>query len=295
MNTSNLPHKRSNKYLFKGEPKNCKSCAAASFPKPYIIDLDKRIRSVAAYWDGIDFEYDWFDDFTSLDKKLDSLMIHCEFETIVFDGITSFAEMIINTMIKTRPAGQKKIIRGGIEMTQIEDFGGEQRAFNVIFEKLFLIQQKLDVNVIVTAHVIEVEKAIRPGVTIKTRTLLTAGKKVAAFLPVHFDEVYHFQIDVPIEEGGIPRAVAFTKHSGDDWACTTYNVPAILDFTNQSFYEVLQDAKKEGQNAKSNDNRRTENDTTNETTGIEGLESSDKIIREERKISESIGDHTKIF
>lgn len=247
MNTANLPNRRGNKFLFKGEPKNCKSCAAASFPNPYFFDIDERIRSVAAFWKDRNFEYDQFDSFEGVDKKLDLLLMKCPYDTIVFDGITSFAELAINTMIKTRPSGQKKIIRGSIEMTQIEDFGGEQRAFNIAFEKLFMIQKKFDVNLIVTAHVIETEKAIRPGVTIKTRTLLTAGKKVAAFLPVHFDEVYHFQINVPLEVEGMPRSVAFTKHSGDDWACTTYNIPPVLDFTNVSFYDVLMEARKAGE------------------------------------------------
>lgn len=301
MNTRNLKTRKSNKYLFKGEPKSRKSCSAASFPNSYIIDLDKRIRSIAAFHRNHDFDYDWFDSFTPLDEKLDMLLRRCDYDTIVFDGCTTFAEMIINTMIKSRPLNPKTT-RAGVRMTEIEDFGGEQRAFDIVFDKLFAIHQKFDVNIIVTAHVIEVEKAIRPGYTIKTRSLLTAGKKVAAFLPVRFDEVYHFQVNVPLEEGGFPRSEAFTQHSGDDWACTTYNIPPVLDFTNKSFYDVLMKAREEANNDEGTSTIEPgsievgfelESTRRDESTRIEGLEISNQDAGKESESSKITFDDSK--
>lgn len=238
MNTRDLTNKLSNVYLFKGEPKNGKSIAAASFPEIYIFDLDRRIRSIVAYYKDRDFEYDHFNDFIQVDNRLDSLLRSCPYKSILFDGFTTFADLVINSMIGSRPPNAKTT-RAGVRMTEIEDFGGEQRAFDIAIDKLFKLHYKWGIDVIMTAHVIEVEKALRPGVTIKSRSLLTAGKKVAAFLPVRFDEAYHFQVNEPIETGGIPKFEVLTRHTGDDWASTTYDIPPVIDITNKSFYDEL--------------------------------------------------------
>lgn len=285
--------KQSNKYLFKGEPKNGKSIAAASFPKPYIFDLDKRIRSIAAFYPDKDFDYGWFNNFISVDKQLDLFLLRCEYRTLIFDSVTSFAEILINTMINDRPKNPRTT-RGGVRMTEIEDFGGEQRGFNAAFDKLFMIQEKYDVNIIVTAHVIEVEKSIKPGVTIKSRSLLTAGKKVAAFLPVHFDEAYHFQVDVPLD-GGNPIFECLTKHVGDDWASTTYNIPNKIDFTNKSFYDELQRLRKETNERLSNSTSNDEIGVGDQKTGGQGIEFSDSSDREKQEIGDDSVNDSKTF
>lgn len=238
MNTRDLTNKLSNVYLFKGEPKVGKSLAGASFPDQYIFDNDKRIRSIVSYYPDREYEYDQFDSFIDIDNKLDSLLRSCPYKSVMFDGFTTFADIIINNMIYSRPVNPKTT-RAGVRMTEIEDFGGEQRAFDIVISKLFKLHFKWDIDVIMTAHVIEVEKALRPGVTIKSRSLLTAGKKVAASLPVRFNEAYHFQINEPIEIGGIPKFEVITHHTGDDWAATTYRIPSVIDITNKRFYDEL--------------------------------------------------------
>lgn len=245
MNTKDLPLKRSNFYLFKGDPGASKSISGTSFPECYIFDLDKRIRSVASFWKNRNYDYDQFDSFESIQTKLEKLLSSCPYQSILYDGLTSTAEILIRDMIDARPVNPKTT-RAGVRMTEIEDFGGEQRGLDYIINQLIKIRTKHDVDVIVTAHVIEIEKQLRNGATIKVRSLLTAGKKVAAFLPIHFDERYHFQVNEPVEIGGISRYEVITRHTGEDWASTTYNIPPRIDITNKSFYQELQRLREEG-------------------------------------------------
>ena len=76
--------------------------------------------------------------------------------------VLRFAEKAIQDMIKSRPMNPKTT-KAGFSMAEIEDFGGEQRAFDEIFDLLFAIHKKWDANVIITAHVIEIKRSTRPG------------------------------------------------------------------------------------------------------------------------------------
>lgn len=59
--------------LFKGDPGSGKSIAAGSFPNPYFIDNDGRMKSVINFWRprGKEFEYDRFDNFINTNKRLE--------------------------------------------------------------------------------------------------------------------------------------------------------------------------------------------------------------------------------
>src|SRR6266702_6613989 len=90
--------------LFKGDPGSGKSIAAASFPKPYFFDNDFRMKSVINFWRprGKEFEYDRYTDFQSVNRRLEQFYQECPFETLVYDGITTGADMILKTMVDTR-------------------------------------------------------------------------------------------------------------------------------------------------------------------------------------------------
>lgn len=236
--------------LFKGDPGCGKSIAAASYPGhrerknigPYFFDIDKRIKSVINYWRprGREFIYDHYQNFYQIQQKLEEFTVYCPFETLVFDGITMGGKLILRTMIDTRDSGSKRVIRGGIELNQIEDYGGEGKGLDKIIEMLQVISVRQSVNVIVTAHILETSSTdIKTKVTTVSRSLLTGGKKVAASLPVCFDEAYHFDVQPSFDPNEMPKHTIVTHNVGDDWAKTALPLPMRLDFTNQSLYDVI--------------------------------------------------------
>lgn len=237
--------------LFKGDPGAGKSIAAASYPGhkekenigPYFIDNDVRMKSVINYWRprGREFHFDQFETFLDTNKRLEDFMKHgCPYRTIVYDGITTGSEVILNDMIVTRPATSKKVTRGGIEFLQIEDYGGEMRGLITLINNLKYISVTQGTNVIVTAHVLTTETYdIKTRVTTESRSLLTAGKKVAARLPVDFDEAYHFDVQPDLDITKMPRYTILTHNVGRDWAKTALPLPLRLDFTDASLYEKI--------------------------------------------------------
>lgn len=243
MNTADIKLDQRLFCLFKGDPGSGKSIAAGSFPKPYFIDNDGRMKAVINFWRprGKEFEYDRFSSFLETNRKLEEFMNYCPFETIVYDGITTGADIILQTMIDTRDSGAKKKLRGGIELLQIEDYGGEDRGLTTIINNLKALSFKWNIHVVVTAHVLTVEQTdVTKKVTNVSRTLLTAGKKVAAKLPVSFDEAYHFDVQTSMDMANpMPKYTIITSNTGWDWAKTALGLPLRIDFTNKSLFNEI--------------------------------------------------------
>lgn len=242
MNTSNVALDSRLFCLFKGDPGSGKSVAAGSFPKPYFFDLDHRIKAVVNYWRprGKEFEYDHFSTTAAIISRLEDLKRYCPFETVVFDGITSSSDLLVSDMIGSREGNKKKIMKAGIELAQIEDYGGESRGLTVILDGLVAISLLHNVHVIVTAHVLAVESTdLKTKKTTVSRSLLTAGKKIAAKLPKDFDEAYHFQVVDSMEMNAPPRYTCITKNVGADWAKTALPLPLQIDFTDGSLFGTI--------------------------------------------------------
>jgi len=229
--------------LFKGDPGCGKSIAAASFPEPYFFDLDGRMKSVANFWRprGKKFTFDHYTSFDPLFDKLEQFSEYCPFGTLIYDGLTSGGDQILNDMLRFRGRSSKKIMRGArIEQYQIEDYGGEGRGLQMIVDKLKDISFRKGVHVIVTAHVLTTESTdLKTKQTITSRTLLTAGKKVAAKLPKDFDEAYHFDIQPGFGPDDPPKYTIVTKNTGWDWAKTALPLPLRIDFTDASLYVII--------------------------------------------------------
>lgn len=246
--------------LFKGDPKTGKDIAAHSFAVAgplYTFDLDSRMESVLNYYTRTvprpdivrNITYDRFQDFFSLYQRLEELKLNCPYKTVVMSSLTSLARKAMNTMLATRkPAvkgskGESKE-RGGIILHELEDFGGEANAIMMCLDALLVTSIRYNVNVILTAHIIEPQAgAFRP-----TRILLTGGKKIAAEIPVNFNEAYHFYV---VTRGGMEigvdnterRYMVLTKSLGTDWAATALGLPEKIDstaeYTSGIFYEEL--------------------------------------------------------
>lgn len=230
--------------LFKGDPKTGKSIAAHSFPDTftYLFDV-ARMRSVKRYFPKRDFEFETFQDLISVNTHLDQMKISCPYKTVIFDGLTKFADLAIEKMIEHRsPAESSKTVRAGIKMTEIEDFGGEARAITQALNSLLTIHLVQKVHVIVIAHVIQVEtKNIKNNSVSVSRQLLTAGKKIAAKLPVDFNECYHFYVNSSMDPNNDePEFTAVTKSNSIDWASSAMGLPTKIEWTNKNFYEEIQ-------------------------------------------------------
>ena len=235
-------------FLFKGEPACGKSLAAASFPNCYIFDFEDRIQSVKQFWvpkGRKDIDYDSYlpTDFSRFDKKLDSLIASCSYETVVFDTLTSLSDLVLRYVLEAK--GQERVKNpksasgkfvGEIEVNTIEDYGAESSALTSLIVAMRGIKAR---HKILIAHVVRTEAKDLNGRSTVTRSLMTAGKKIAAKMPGYFDEAYHMSAR-PSFGGQTPQFLAHTAGTGDDFARSSIGLDYEIDFTNQSFYELVQ-------------------------------------------------------
>lgn len=237
-------------FLLKGEPSCGKTPAAASFPGCYIFDFESRIQSVKQFWlprGKTDIDYDTYlpTDFVKFDKKLDSLIGSCPYDTVIVDTLTSLSDVVLRYVLAAKgevrsrdakaPAGK---FVGAIELNTIEDYGAESSALTDLIMALRSIKCK---HKILIAHVVRVDTKDLNGKSTVTRALLTAGKKIAAKLPGYFDEIYHMSSRPGFGPNNPPQFLAHTNGTGDDFARTTIGLDYEIDFTNKSFYDLIKD------------------------------------------------------
>lgn len=242
--------------VIKGEPGSGKTIAASSFPKPiYYFDLDGRMDPLINYYRktpdvlaSIDYDTYTNRQFNDFYTKMNDLERSCKYGTVVIDSLTSLADAIIMYGIKLRGVDTaRKTQKGVIALPEIEDYGVENRALTEIVDFL----RGLPCHVILNAHVISTfTKDIKnPGSVQVTRSLLTAGQKVAAKLPGYFNEVWHAYVDADLDVSKPPRFLIRTQNTGVDFAKTALPLPAKIDFTNKSLFdEVMGILAKEGIN-----------------------------------------------
>jgi hypothetical protein len=210
--------------LFKGEPGSGKTVAAGSFPGPiYFFDMDGRMKPLKKMFpDRTDISYDTFtiNDYVKFENKFNMIIGRNDYATVVLDSLTSMALTALKYSLTTR--GKEGLMKGVIQLREIEDYGVEAQVLIDILEEL----RKLKCHVIVTAHVLETEQTdIKKKVTTRTRTLLTGGKKVAAMIPKNFDEVWHFDVQTSPEIGKAPMRSIYTDTAGEDFAKTALPLP----------------------------------------------------------------------
>jgi len=237
--------------LFKGEPGTRKSTQALSFPGPqYWFSWDRKMNGIALpmrKW-GIDpktVKYDDYDDWTKAKKKLEELQVTCPYKTLVFDSITSCADMTLRqtTRLKygiTRQSGAPagKLI-AGIAVNEIEDYNAESAALQELIALTKDIQSYHKINIILIAHVIRAEyRDSTKKTTHISRQIVTAGKNVAAKIPAYCGEVYHFNIKSGMIEGAGGDYSLLTEHTGDDFARTALGLDREVVFKDKPLYET---------------------------------------------------------
>lgn len=227
------------KAIFKGRHGTLKTSAAVSFPKPMLlVDFDQTSNSVKVHWPVLDHDKITVGqygskpaDFVEFRKMFEALQDNNPYRTIILDSLTSYAKMCINYSIMSTKDTENKREIGVIDMPGKSDFGGEDRAISTTID----ICKELKCHVILIAHVLEWE-ATDPAdpfseKTITLQTLLTGGKKVAAYIPTQFQEIYHFTERRSIQGGsGTGNFEIITRNTGKDFAKTALGLPEKIEF-----------------------------------------------------------------
>jgi hypothetical protein len=237
--------------MFKGEPGTRKSTQALSYPTPqYWFSWDRKMEGIylpMKKW-GIDpklITYDDYDDWNKAKAKLEKFQVECPFRTIIFDSLTSMADMTLRQTNRmkygvTRQSGAAagKLI-AGIAVNEIEDYNAESSALQELVALSKDINKFHKVNVILIAHVVQAEyRSTTNNTTHISRQIVTAGKKVAPKIPAYCLEVYHFNIKKGFLEGGGGDYSLLTEHTGDDFARTALGMDKEIVFGDKPLYDT---------------------------------------------------------
>jgi hypothetical protein len=252
--------------MFKGEPGTRKSTAALSFPRPqYWFSWDRKMESLLLPMKNFginprEVEYDDYDDWTKARVKLEQFQIRCPYKTIVLDSITSAADSALRqTMLmkkgtnRSSGAAAGKTV-AGIAVNELEDYNAEAAALQEMISLTKDIHKVLKVNVVLIAHVIQAEYKTVGGASHMSRTIVTAGKKIAAKIPAYCTEVYHFNIEAGAVIGQGGNYAVLTQHTGDDFARTSLPLENKILFGNDPLYDryLLPAIQKQQQSQKDN-------------------------------------------
>jgi len=235
--------------MFKGEPGTRKSTQALSFPKPqYWLSWDRKMNGInlpMRAW-GInpkEIQYDDYDDWNKPRAKLEQLQVNCPYKTIIADSITIMAAAALRQTLKMKygvkrasGAAAGKVI-AGIAVNEIEDYNAESSALQELIALLKDIHTYHHVNIIIIAHVIQAEYKTATGETHMSRTIVTAGKRVAPIIPAHCGEVYHFNIEKGFDVSAGGQYALLTEHTGDDFARTALPLDKKIIFGNDPLYD----------------------------------------------------------
>jgi|SRR6516225_95591 hypothetical protein len=241
--------------LFKGESGEGKTTAALSFPNIYSFDFDKKLPGIATkHFPGKDIQYNTFDHIFDIDAKIQELKENCPYETLLADSFTALANICISSVGQVKGESVPEILRrvqstkgkaAQIEMMGIDYYNAEDRFMTYFIEQLKVLWSRPGnpKNVIVTAHVITTESApdLKTKIVTRTRSIVSKGRKPAAWLPTEFDNVFIFGHQLPdlgVSNSSV-RRLCLTESFGEDSAKCSLNLPREIDFTNGSLYDKM--------------------------------------------------------
>lgn len=251
--------------LFIGESGTGKSTAALSYPGVDVLDFDEKMPTIALkHFPGKKIHWQNFQDIFEVSDYLMPWLSgeECPYETIVADSVTSLSTLTLNSVGKTKGEDIIKQLKTrvktksgdmGIEVMGYDYYNGEAN----FFERYFINSLRSlwarpgnPKNVILLAHVVTVESApdMRTKAVTRTRQIVTAGRKVAAFIPTRFDEMYRFGWEMPElgDDLSLPKNIVITYQLGEENAKTAFNLPTKIDFTGKNFYDLISGYIKEG-------------------------------------------------
>lgn len=262
--------------LFKGASGAGKSVAALSFPGLFVFDYDFKMPAIARkHFPKKSIEYETF---KSTDRVSDLIRewlkcpvcgyanicdpatggcgSSCPFESILHDSLTNMENLVMASVDKVKgesiPDKIKTVLQSKgknkvLDLMDWDHYKTEMRFTDWLLttSKMLRDRKGFPNNIIFNAHVMTVEqKNMQTGIVTKTRSIVTQGKAVAAYIPTQFDEVYMFGYEVkglgtPDDPTKIHR-ICITQPEGEDEAKTAYSLSKYIDFTDGNFYEILQ-------------------------------------------------------
>lgn len=245
--------------LFKGDSGCGKSVAGLSFPTPYVFDFDRKMPGIAQkHFPGKDVQWDTFEDIFQVSSRLVELFEHCPYETILADSFTALANLVIESIGQVKAETVPQMLQRvqetknknkQIEMMPVDYYGGEDRFCTYFINQLKKLWARPGnpKYVIVTAHVLTVDSApdLKTKIVTRTRSIVAKGRKVAAWLPTEFDNMFIFGFEQgnPFNESQgeeSVRRICLTEAYGEDSAkCALVGMPRQMDFTNGSLYEKM--------------------------------------------------------
>ena len=238
--------------MMKGEPGTRKSTAALSYPTPqYWFSTDQKMNSLVLPGKnfGTDFsqvDYDDYDSWDPIRKKLEQLQVNCKYKTIIIDSITSVGDAI-NSQVKdfksgtTRADGSEKGGRvGGIPINTMEDYKAEASAFAELISLTKDIKKFHKVHIILIAHVIgarEPKTKEAYQTTHQSRIIITGGQIISGKIASYCEEAYHFNVEADIDMNKGGKYAFLTEHAGNDYARTCLPLPSKVIFGNEPVYD----------------------------------------------------------
>lgn len=244
--------------LLKGPSGAGKSTGAFSFPDVWVADLDRKMPNIAKkHFPKKPINYDTFDNCFLLANLVSGWVKdhNCPYETLFYDSITSLVSLIFKSIGEAKGETtlqllqQLQITSGGkkqVEMMGIDYYNAETRYIEWFLEanKVLWSRPGNPKNILFSAHILSVESApdLKTKMVTRTRSIVTAGKKVAAYIPTQFDEVYLFGTQ---EVGGLFPGdhkilhKMMTVTNGDDDAKTAFRLAPETDFTEDNLYDKL--------------------------------------------------------
>jgi hypothetical protein len=237
--------------LLKGPSGSGKTVGALSFPNIWMADFDRKMPTIARkHFPNKDIEFETFTDCFVLADQLTEWITkdNCPFETLLFDSITSYSSLIIKSigdakgestpqMLKTMKAarGSGKPIP---ELLGIDYYNAETRLAEWTFDvtKTLWVRPGNPKNILFTAHIVTTDSApdLKTKIVTRTRSIVTYGKKVAAYIPTQFDEVYLFgtrQGDMGADAKTPVEHIMTTETVGEDDAKTAFKLAQYINFT----------------------------------------------------------------
>lgn len=252
--------------LMKGDPGTRKSTAALSYPGPqYWFSWDRKMGGMMLpmlKW-GLNpkhIQYDDYEDWNKAKTKLEQFQLKCDYKTLVIDSITSMADMTLRQTrqmkkgVKRQSGADAGKQIAGIAVNELEDYNAESSALNELIALTKDIHLFHKVNVILIAHVVQAEMKSPNGETHFSRTIVTAGKRVAPKIPAYCGEVYHFNIEKGFNADAGGEYAFLTEHTGDDFARTGLPLKKKIIFNDKPVYPtyILPAIEKLKEDAKNN-------------------------------------------
>jgi hypothetical protein len=239
--------------LFKGDSGSGKSVGALSFPTPHVSDYDKKMPMIAQkHFPGKSIDYDHYSNIFELSDWINKMKMDCPYETLVEDSLTALNSLILSSVAEVKNEKTIEMLsrqKGkALEMMSIDYYNGAVRFLqSYYFDELKKLWTRPGnpKHIIIIAHVMTKESSpdlrANQRVVTQSRSIVTAGKAISAYVPTVFDDMYHFATKDkdPFDDKSSLRHVCCTEAVGEDNAKTAYKLDSIIDFTNKSLYNEL--------------------------------------------------------